>query len=127
MRPGRRRWAATERVLEGFPDRAHDVEVDAGSGALEMLNPPMKSWAAYEIAPQDAEAILAAQQRPPHPIRPVACAHAPAVNQAVGPRHRRLRAAQSRPSGGSRSAVNPVSSKYRDSCAYRPGGQGADC
>src|SRR5215472_9571144 len=70
MRPGRRRWAATERVPEGFPDRAHDDEVDAGSGALEMLNPPMKSWAAYEIAPQDAEAILAAQQRKPQPAPP---------------------------------------------------------
>jgi hypothetical protein len=28
-----------------------------------MLNPPMKSWVAYEIARQDAEAILAAQTR----------------------------------------------------------------
>jgi len=28
------------------------------AGALEMLNPPMKSWAAYEIARQDAEANL---------------------------------------------------------------------
>ena len=27
------------RVLEGFPDLAHDDEVDACSGALEMLNP----------------------------------------------------------------------------------------
>jgi hypothetical protein len=27
------------RVLEGFPDLAHDDEVDAGSGALEMFNP----------------------------------------------------------------------------------------
>ena len=27
------------RVLEGFPDRAHDNEVDACSGAFEMLNP----------------------------------------------------------------------------------------
>jgi predicted phage terminase large subunit-like protein len=33
------------RVLEGFPDLAHDDEVDACSGALEMLNPHMKSWA----------------------------------------------------------------------------------
>jgi predicted phage terminase large subunit-like protein len=32
------------RVLEGFPDLAHDDEVDACSGALEMLNPQMKSW-----------------------------------------------------------------------------------
>ena len=58
------------RVLEGFPDLAHDDEVDACSGALEMLNPPMQSWAAYEIARQDAEAILAAQQRKPQGAQP---------------------------------------------------------
>ena len=57
-------------MLEGFPDVAHDDEVDACSSALEMLNPPMKSWAAYEIARQDAEAILAAQQRKPQPAPP---------------------------------------------------------
>jgi len=28
------------------------------AGALEMLNPTMKSWAAYEIARQDAEVNL---------------------------------------------------------------------
>ena len=37
------------RVLEGFPDLAHDDEVDACSGALEMLNPPMASWGLYEF------------------------------------------------------------------------------
>jgi hypothetical protein len=37
------------RVLEGFPDLAHDDEVDACSGALEMLNPHMKGWAMYEV------------------------------------------------------------------------------
>ena len=60
------------RVLEGFPDLVHDDEVDACSGALEMLNPPMQSYAASEIARQNAEAIRAAQQRKPqgaHPIR----------------------------------------------------------
>ena len=36
------------RVLEGFPDLAHDDEVDACSGALEMLNPQMKGWGLYE-------------------------------------------------------------------------------
>jgi len=30
------------RALEGFPDLAHNNEVDARSGALEMLNPQMK-------------------------------------------------------------------------------------
>ena len=37
------------RVLEGFPDLAHDDEVDACSGALEMLNPHMKGWGMYEV------------------------------------------------------------------------------
>jgi predicted phage terminase large subunit-like protein len=36
------------RVLEGFPDLAHDDEVDACSGALEMLNPRMNSWGIFE-------------------------------------------------------------------------------
>jgi hypothetical protein len=58
------------RVLEGFPDLAHDDEVDACSGALEMLNPPMQSYAAYEIARQNAEAIRAAQQRKPQGAPP---------------------------------------------------------
>ena len=34
---------SADRVLEGFPELAHDNEVDACSGALEMLNPRMKS------------------------------------------------------------------------------------
>jgi phage terminase large subunit-like protein len=33
------------RILEGFPDLAHDDEVDASSGSLEMLNRQMKNWA----------------------------------------------------------------------------------
>jgi predicted phage terminase large subunit-like protein len=33
------------RVLEGFPDLAHDDEVDTCSGALEMLNTPIKGEA----------------------------------------------------------------------------------
>ena len=37
------------RVLEGFPDLAHDDEADACSGALEMLNPQMKSWGIFEL------------------------------------------------------------------------------
>ena len=36
-------------ILEGFPDIARDDEVDACSGALEMLNPHMKSWGIYEL------------------------------------------------------------------------------
>jgi len=51
------------RVLEGFADLAHDDEVDACSGALEMLSPPMQSYAAYELMRRQAEEVLAAQQR----------------------------------------------------------------
>ena len=45
-------------MLEGFPDLAHDDEVDACSGALEMLNPRMSSWGIYELARRKAEAVL---------------------------------------------------------------------
>jgi hypothetical protein len=51
------------RVLEGFPDLAHDDEVDACSGALEMLNPDMKGYGAFEAMRQRAEELLAEQQR----------------------------------------------------------------
>jgi predicted phage terminase large subunit-like protein len=57
-------------VLEGFPDLAHDDEVDACSGALEMLNPPMQSWAPYQIARENAEAIRAVQLRKPQGATP---------------------------------------------------------
>ena len=40
-------------VLEGFPDLAHDDEVDACSGALEMLNPDMKGYRAFEPGVRD--------------------------------------------------------------------------
>jgi hypothetical protein len=35
-----------------------------------MLNPPMTSWGAYELMRQQAEEILAAQQRKPQPAPP---------------------------------------------------------
>jgi hypothetical protein len=44
------------RVLEGFRDLAHDDEVDACSGAPEMLNPHMNSWGIYELYRRQAEA-----------------------------------------------------------------------
>ena len=47
------------RVLEGFPDLAHDDEVDACSGALEMLNPQMKGWGIYELYRRQAEQLVA--------------------------------------------------------------------
>jgi phage terminase large subunit-like protein len=50
------------RVLEGFPDLAHDDEVDACSGALEMLNPQMNSWGLYELYRQQAEQLRAEQE-----------------------------------------------------------------
>ena len=37
------------RVLEGFPDLAHDDEVDACSGALEMLNPQIAGWGIWNL------------------------------------------------------------------------------
>jgi len=43
------------RVLEGFPDLAHDDEVDACSGALEMLNPNMNGYGLYELYRREAE------------------------------------------------------------------------
>src|SRR6266550_3770963 len=50
------------RVLEGFPELAHDDEVDACSGALEMLNPNMNSWGIYELYRQQAEKLRAERQ-----------------------------------------------------------------
>jgi predicted phage terminase large subunit-like protein len=47
------------RVLEGFPDLAHDDEVDACSGALGLLNPQMKSWGMVEFYRQEAEKLRA--------------------------------------------------------------------
>jgi len=57
------------RVLEGFPDLAHDDEVDACSGALEMLNPQMKGWALYELYRAQDEA--AAARNKPQPVQSV--------------------------------------------------------
>jgi predicted phage terminase large subunit-like protein len=53
------------RILEGFPELAHDDEVDACSGALEMLNLQMKSWGIYEYYRQNAE-----QHPEPQPTQP---------------------------------------------------------
>ena len=57
------------RVLEGFPDLAHDDEVDACSGALEMLNPQMIGRNVYELYRQQAEA--AAERSKPPPVQSV--------------------------------------------------------
>ena len=57
------------RILEGFPDLAHDDEVDACSGALEMLNPQMKGWGFYELCRAQAEA--AAEHSEPQPVQSV--------------------------------------------------------
>ena len=45
------------RVMEGFPELAHDDEVDACSGALEMLNPAMKGWGVFEYYRREAEKL----------------------------------------------------------------------
>jgi phage terminase large subunit-like protein len=50
------------RALEGFPDLAHDDQVDACSGAVEMLNPPMKGWGIFEATRRQAEQLLAERQ-----------------------------------------------------------------
>jgi predicted phage terminase large subunit-like protein len=50
------------RILEGFPDLAQDDEVDACSGALEMLNPQMKSRGLYELYRQQAEQLRAEKE-----------------------------------------------------------------
>jgi len=57
------------RVLEGFPDLAHDDEVDACSGALEMLNPEGGSWAIFEIYREQAEQ-LGVKKEPCQPAEP---------------------------------------------------------
>ena len=59
------------RVLEGFPDLAHDDEVDACSGALEMLNPQMKGWGFYEAMRQKAEQLRAEQSGKPQPTQTI--------------------------------------------------------
>jgi predicted phage terminase large subunit-like protein len=58
------------RVLEGFPDLAHDDEVDACSGALEMLNPAMKGWGVYELYRQQAEQAKAQREAAAAPVKP---------------------------------------------------------
>ena len=50
-------------MLEGFPELAHDDEVDACSGALEMLNPQIKGYGLDEFCRQEAEQLRAEQQR----------------------------------------------------------------
>ena len=82
------------RVLEGFPDLAHDDEVDACSGALEMLNPQMKSWGIYEFdAPAGARAQAASVSRTaPKPIGPPARWNGkPSRRRKQRPKSRQLR------------------------------------
>jgi len=62
------------RVLEGFPDLAHDDEVDTCSGALEMLSTPIKGGAILEYYRLRAQEF--AEQRKPQP--------APSANPAPG-------------------------------------------
>ena len=57
------------RILEGFPDLAHDDEVDACSGALEMLSPNMKGWGYYEYVRQLAQSLE--QRDKPQPTQTV--------------------------------------------------------
>ena len=52
------------RILEGFPDLAHDDEVDA-SGSLEMLNRQIKNWGLHEFYRKQAEQLRAEQRGKP--------------------------------------------------------------
>jgi predicted phage terminase large subunit-like protein len=61
------------RVLEGFPDLAHDDEVDACSGALEMFSLNMKHWGYIEWLREEAEKKKEREKPPP-----------PKTNYAVG-------------------------------------------
>jgi hypothetical protein len=63
------------RVLESFPDLAHDDEVDTCSGALEILNTPIKGWAILEYYRLTAQEL--AQQRKLQPAPPANPALAP--------------------------------------------------
>ena len=63
------------RTLEGFPDLAHDDEVDACSGALEMLNPQMESWGIYETTRRKAEAVIKAPLAAAEAARPNPSSH----------------------------------------------------
>jgi predicted phage terminase large subunit-like protein len=58
------------RILEGFPDLAHDDEVDACSGALEMLNPDMKGYGIFELYRRQAEKLQAEQLDKPQRPQP---------------------------------------------------------
>jgi predicted phage terminase large subunit-like protein len=67
----RGRWnAELFRVLEGFPELAHDDEVDACSGALEMLNPQMEGYGIFELMRRQAQALKEKRQPPP-PAKPI--------------------------------------------------------
>jgi len=53
------------RVLEGFPDLAHDDEVDACSGALEMFNPQRNNYGIWEATRQLARELEQRNKPPP--------------------------------------------------------------
>jgi hypothetical protein len=58
-------------VREGFPDLAHDDEVDACSGALKMLN-PSRAGARMKLrakTPRRSAPRSNASRKAPHPIR----------------------------------------------------------
>ena len=59
------------RVLEGFPISLTTTRSTPASGALEMLNPQMKSWGIFELYRQRAEAKAAAERGEPVEPKPV--------------------------------------------------------
>ncbi len=78
------------RVLEGFPDLAHDDEVNACSGALEMLNPQMKSWGLYELMRWQAQEHK--QQGEPEPRK----SHSAPARSNIRPSRKRRQRPKSR-------------------------------
>ena len=62
------------RVLQGFPELAHDDEVDACSGALELLNPEMKARGLYEFYCQQLDQLKAKRAAA---LKPVERTYAP--------------------------------------------------
>jgi hypothetical protein len=61
------------RILEGFPDLAHDDRVGACSGASEMFSLNMKDWGYIDWLRDEAEKKKEQEKQPP-----------PKTNYAVG-------------------------------------------
>jgi hypothetical protein len=108
------------RVLEGFPDLAHDNEVGAWSGVLKMLNPRMKSWGLYELIRRQAEEFE--QQREPE-LRKTQWAPGSAISDRMP--HRETEGSNPASSTGE-SGTNLTFSPWKDRSDAAAGGIAAD-